>query len=116
MDPEFTSYIESQNAKIRKGTIKGEKIKMTALAINNGSEYNLNCCCRYYPNIAVFDGLIQYAAYIDFAYYNSYNRLISKDEYDSLYLAYNTVSTLLQSSMCLTSCRTVNQRSANALP
>nr|POE78434.1 carboxypeptidase s1 [Quercus suber] len=54
---EFASYTESQNSKIASGSVSGEKINLVALGINNGW----------------YDPVIQYQAYIDYAYNNSYN-------------------------------------------
>lgn len=65
--PEFASYLESQNAKIASGSITGEKLNLVALGINNGW----------------YDPLLQYQAYIDYSYNNSYNQLIDESDYQS---------------------------------
>ena len=49
--PEFAQYSQSQNAAIKKGSVKGENLNLVALGINNGW----------------FDGTLQYKAYIDYA-------------------------------------------------
>jgi carboxypeptidase C (cathepsin A) len=70
--PEFADYFEQQNAAIAAGKIQGEKINLVALGINNGW----------------FDALVQYKAYIDFAYNNTYRALISKYQYTSYMQSY----------------------------
>ncbi|KIM82781.1 hypothetical protein PILCRDRAFT_784713 [Piloderma croceum F 1598] len=49
--PNFVTYFDEQNTKIDQGTVKGEKIVISTLLINNGW----------------FDPLIQNQAYVDFA-------------------------------------------------
>ncbi|KII91592.1 hypothetical protein PLICRDRAFT_38372 [Plicaturopsis crispa FD-325 SS-3] len=49
--PAFVTYFDEQNAKIDNGTLKGEKISVSALMINNGW----------------YDPLLQNKAYVDFA-------------------------------------------------
>ncbi|CDO77361.1 hypothetical protein BN946_scf184787.g10 [Trametes cinnabarina] len=49
--PEFVTYFDEQNAKIRSGQLKGEEINVSALMINNGW----------------YDPLIQNKAYVEFA-------------------------------------------------
>lgn len=71
--PEFAYYIEEQNEAIAKGTITGHTINLIALGINNGW----------------FDPTLQFKAYIDYAYNNSYNQLISSSEYTSYMNTYN---------------------------
>ncbi|TID18949.1 carboxypeptidase S1 [Venturia nashicola] len=63
--PEFTSYILQQNKAIDEGKIKGEKIKIVAIGINNGwtNPYD------------------QYKAMIDFGANNTYKKLISAQQY-----------------------------------
>ncbi|TAQ91182.1 hypothetical protein B7494_g565 [Chlorociboria aeruginascens] len=65
--PEFASYFESQNAKIAAGTVTGETIDLIALGINNGW----------------YDPIIQYKAYVDFSYNNTYKALISSSQHTS---------------------------------
>lgn len=69
-----TDYFESQNAAISNGTITGETINMTALGINNGW----------------FDATIQYQAYVDFAYNNTWRQLINETQHTELQQAYET--------------------------
>jgi carboxypeptidase C (cathepsin A) len=71
--PEFASYIQQQNSAIAKGTVTGEKINLIALGVNNGW----------------YDPIIQYKAYIDYAYNNSYNQIISSSTRTSLTSKYN---------------------------
>ena len=59
--PEFASYFQSQNAAIASGSVTGDKLNLVALGINNGW----------------FDPTIQYKAYVDFSYNNTYKALIS---------------------------------------
>ncbi|KAI9924188.1 hypothetical protein AWENTII_003109 [Aspergillus wentii] len=70
--PDFVDYIQQQNDKIDKGTVKGEKIDLVALMINNGW----------------YDSAIQSKAYVDYAYDNPYRQLINESERDSYYNAY----------------------------
>lgn len=65
--PEFASYFETQNAAIAKGTVTGENIDLIALGINNGW----------------YDPTLQYKAYIDYAYNNTYDQLITTAQYNS---------------------------------
>ena len=71
---EFASYFESQNAAIASGSVTGEKIDLVALGINNGW----------------YDPIIQYTAYIDFSYSNTYKPLITKSQYTSYMNSYNS--------------------------
>lgn len=71
MEPE---YFESQNKAISNGTITGEVIDLVALGINNGW----------------IDAVIQYQAYIDFGYNNSWRQLINDTQYAGLQQAYQT--------------------------
>lgn len=71
--PEFASYIESQNEAIAAGTVEGEKINLVALGINNG----------------LYDESIQYKADIQFAYNNTYRKLISAAQVVTLTSSYN---------------------------
>ncbi|KAI0126724.1 putative carboxypeptidase S1 [Xylariales sp. AK1849] len=73
--PEFSHYIQGQNAGIANGTIEGDEINLIALGINNGW-YNLT---------------IQEKAAIDFASNNSYRPLISEAVAEKLYTAYDNV-------------------------
>ncbi|KAH7010545.1 carboxypeptidase S1 [Ilyonectria destructans] len=68
--PEFAFYFEQQNAAINAGTIKGEKINLIALGINNGW----------------IDPGDQYKDYIDYAANNTYRKLITPKQY-STYLS-----------------------------
>jgi carboxypeptidase C (cathepsin A) len=70
---EFASYFESQNNAIDGGSVKGEKIDLVALAINNGW----------------YDPVLQYKAYVDFSYNNTYKPLISESDYNSYTDTYN---------------------------
>lgn len=72
--PEFAYYLEQQNAAIAKGTVKGEKINLVALGINNGWT----------------DPIISYKAYLDFSLNNTWNQLIDQDQYDSYLSTYNS--------------------------
>lgn len=65
--PEFASYIQQQNKAVAAGSVQGEKINLIALGVNNGW----------------FDADIQYKAYIDYAYNNTYNQLIDQSDYNS---------------------------------
>lgn len=72
--PEFVSFFQNQNAKIDSGKIKGEKINVVALGINNG----------WTDPAMIFKG------YVDYAYNNTYKRLITESQYTSLMAAYKT--------------------------
>lgn len=73
--PEFAAYFQQQNAAIAAGTLTGQKVPVVALAVNNGW----------------FDPTIQYRAYIDYSYNNTYNKIItSAATYNSYVNAYNT--------------------------
>jgi len=72
--PQFASYFQQQNAAIDAGTLQGIKINLVALGINNGW----------------INPQVQYKAYIDFAYNNTYKQLISKSQYTSITNAYNS--------------------------
>jgi carboxypeptidase C (cathepsin A) len=72
--PEFASYFESQNAKIASGSVTGQKIDLVALGINNGW----------------IDPVSQYKAYPDYAYNNTYNKLITSSQYTSYISAYKS--------------------------
>ncbi|KAK2043111.1 serine carboxypeptidase [Colletotrichum somersetense] len=61
--PDFADYFEDQNAKIDKGSVKGDKIKLVALAT-------------------------QYRNYLDYAVNNTYNKLIDQRKYNELLKAY----------------------------
>lgn len=63
--PEFADYFEEQNSKIASGSVTGQNISLVALAINNGW----------------YDATLQYQAYIDFSYNNTYKSLITKSEH-----------------------------------
>ncbi|KAE8394878.1 Alpha/Beta hydrolase protein [Aspergillus alliaceus] len=66
--PGFASYILEQNKAIEDGSVKGEKINLVALGINNG----------------MYDLELQEKAYITFAYNNTYKQLIDESQNDKL--------------------------------
>ena len=72
--PEFAYYFEQQNAAIKAGSVKGENIDLIALGINNGW----------------YDPILQYKAYVDFSYNNTYKQLISASEHTSYLNTYNS--------------------------
>jgi carboxypeptidase C (cathepsin A) len=72
--PDFASYFQTQNAAIASSKITGQKIDLVALGINNGW----------------IDPVSQYKAYPDFAYNNTYNKLISLSQYKSYISSYNS--------------------------
>jgi len=65
--PEFADYFEEQNSKIAAGTVTGQNISLIALGINNGW----------------YDPILQYQAYVDFSYNNTYKALITEAEHTS---------------------------------
>ncbi|CAG2000160.1 unnamed protein product [Fusarium graminearum] len=71
--PEFAYYFEQQNAAIDAGTIKGEKINLVALGINNGW----------------IDPANQYRDYIEYAANNTYKKLITSTQYSKYLNTYN---------------------------
>ncbi|KAH7211436.1 Alpha/Beta hydrolase protein [Fusarium oxysporum] len=71
--PEFAFYFEQQNAAIDAGKIKGEKINLVALGINNGW----------------IDPGNQYRDYIDYAANNTYRKLITPTQYSKYLNTYN---------------------------
>lgn len=71
--PEFAHFFQTQNAAIDGGSVKGQKINITALGINNGW----------------FDPTLQYIAGIDFSFRNSYKPLITAAEHTSYTNIYN---------------------------
>ena len=83
MAAEFASYFESQNAAIAKGTVTGQNVSLIALGINNGW----------------YDPILQYKAYVDFSYNNTYNPLISASQHTS-YLNTYTSSCLPALKQC----------------
>jgi carboxypeptidase C (cathepsin A) len=85
--PEFASYIESQNTKIAAGSVTGENISLVALGINNGW----------------YDAKIQYKAYVDFSYNNTYKSLITKAQHTSYLSTYeNDCLPLIEKCTALT--------------
>ncbi|KAI9755376.1 MAG: hypothetical protein M4579_004305 [Chaenotheca gracillima] len=72
--PEFADYFEQQNTAVASGKVKGENINLVALAINNGW----------------FDPVLQYKAYVDYSYSNSYKPLISASQHTSYLNTYTT--------------------------
>jgi carboxypeptidase C (cathepsin A) len=83
MTAEFASYFESQNAAIAKGTVTGQTVSLIALGINNGW----------------YDPILQYKAYVDFSYNNTYKSLISASQHTS-YLNTYTSSCLPALKQC----------------
>ncbi|KAK2008829.1 serine carboxypeptidase [Colletotrichum eremochloae] len=75
--PDFAAYFEDQNAKIDQGSVKGKKIKLVALGINNGW---IDAGKSMFPT--------QYRDYLDFAVNNTYNKLIDQRKYNELVKAY----------------------------
>lgn len=71
--PEFAHYFQTQNAAIKAGSITGDNIDLIALGINNGW----------------FDPVLQYKAYVDFSYSNSYKPLITAAQHTSYLNTYN---------------------------
>ena len=71
--PEFADYVEQQNAAITAGTVKGEQIKLVALAINNGW----------------FDAALQEPQYISYALNNTYKPLITASQAADLENSFN---------------------------
>ncbi|KAI0000718.1 putative carboxypeptidase S1 [Xylariaceae sp. FL0662B] len=71
--PEFASYILDQNKAIAQGDLQGMEINLVALGIGNGW----------------FDASIQEKANIEFAYNNSYRRLINESLYNELLSHYD---------------------------
>lgn len=72
--PEFADYFESQNAKVKAGTVTGHNVPLVALGVNNGW----------------IDPALSYKAYIDYSYNNTYKQLISTSQYNSYLNTYNT--------------------------
>ena len=72
--PEFAYYFQDQNNGIANGTIKGDKVDLIALGINNGW----------------YDPKLQYEAYITYSLNNSYTALISQSQYNSYIKTYNS--------------------------
>jgi carboxypeptidase C (cathepsin A) len=73
--PEFSAYFQQQNAKIDAGKLKGEKINIVALGINN----------------AWTDLSILAKSYVDYGYNNTYKKLISEADYTTLMDQYTNV-------------------------
>ena len=72
--PEFAQYFQSQNAAIAAGSVTGEQLNLVALGINNGW----------------YDPEIQYKAYVDYSYNNTYQSLISEPEYQQYLDTYSS--------------------------
>ena len=72
--PEFADYFESQNAAITSGSVTGQNVKLVALGVNNGW----------------FDPILQYKAYIDFSYNNTYKPIITDAQHTSFTNTYNS--------------------------
>jgi hypothetical protein len=73
---EFAAYFEAQNAAIASGTVVGQTIPIVALGINN----------------AWLDPIINYKAFVDYSYNNTYNiPIITASQYKSLTSTYNNV-------------------------
>ena len=81
--PEFANYFAQQNSAIAAGTVKGETIDLIALGINNGW----------------YDPTIQYKAYVDYSYNNSYNQILTAAQHTSYTNKY-TSSCLPQLQSC----------------
>lgn len=73
-EPEFAYYFESQNTAIASGTVTGQNISLVALGINNGW----------------YDPILQYKAYVDYSYNNTYKSLISSSQHTSYLNTYTT--------------------------
>ncbi|KAI9847248.1 MAG: hypothetical protein M1838_000962 [Thelocarpon superellum] len=71
--PGFASYLETQNAAVDAGTVKGEKVDLIALGINDGW----------------FDPVLQYKAYIDYSANNSFSGQISASDASSYMDSYS---------------------------
>ena len=72
--PEFAEYFLEQNTKINSGSIKGEKIDLVALGVNN----------------AWIDAEIQELAYVDYSYNNTYKPLITASQHTQYTNIYKT--------------------------
>ncbi|TQN65798.1 Carboxypeptidase S1, partial [Colletotrichum shisoi] len=70
--PEFADYFQDQNEAIDKGAVKGEKIKLVAVGINNGW----------------IDPEAQYPAYLEYAVNNTYNKIIDQSTHDEIVKLY----------------------------
>ncbi|KAK1991260.1 peptidase S10, serine carboxypeptidase, partial [Colletotrichum falcatum] len=75
--PDFADYFETQNKNIDKGSVKGDKIKLVALGINNG-----------WIDAGTLAST-QYKDYLTYAVNNSYNKLIDQRKYNELLKAYD---------------------------
>lgn len=81
--PAFADHFLEKNDKIETGAIKGQKIDMIALGIDNGW----------------IDAALQSKAYVTYAYENSYRQLISSDKQEKLRKIHN-VTVLPALSLC----------------
>ena len=72
--PEFASYFQAQNKAIASGSVSGQTIPLVALGINNGW----------------YDPILQYKAYVDYSYNNTYRSIISASQHTSYLNTYNT--------------------------
>ncbi|MCJ1308039.1 hypothetical protein MMC25_001689 [Agyrium rufum] len=72
--PEFASYFQSQNAAIKAGSVSGITVPLVALGINNGW----------------YDPILQYQAYVQYSYNNTYKALISQSQYNTYMNTYTT--------------------------
>ena len=71
--PAIMKHFIKQNAGIENKTVTGEKVNIVALGMNNGW----------------FDATLQYKAYIDYSFNNSYKSIISSSARTSVLNAYN---------------------------
>ena len=91
--PEFISWFSQQNNAIASGSVTGEKIDLVALGINNGW----------------YDPTIQYRAYVDFSYNNSYNQILSAAQHTSYLKTYTN-----QCAPQLTKCTSISSTAQNS--
>ena len=100
---QFASYIETQNAAITAGTVKGEPIKLVALGVNNGW----------------FDAALQEPEYINYALNNTYKPLITASQASDLTNAFTKdcgpALQRCQSSGSNSDCQTSDQTCANEI-
>jgi carboxypeptidase C (cathepsin A) len=71
--PQFAAHFQEQNKKVDDGTIRADKVNLVALGINNGW----------------IDPPIQFKAYIDYSFNNSYRQLITRTEYNTYINTFN---------------------------
>jgi carboxypeptidase C (cathepsin A) len=100
--PEFADYFQQQNKAVKAGSVQGQIVPLVGLGVNNGW----------------FDPVLQFKAYIDYSYNNTYRPLISASERDTYIQTYNTgCLPALQQCTALTgndaACRTADSRCYN---